>query len=228
MITAMKLKDKLLESYQENGEIFTKPFITIAREPGSGGAPIAKKLAQKLDFIFVDEQIIDDISHSIKKSKAIIREIDEKSRTRINDIVHSILNPDYVDNITYLKELTRIILAYAHKGHVVILGRGANFICPFARGLHVNVVAPYAVRVNRAMEFEGFTRQQAKKVIAKEEKERKDFVKQYFRKKLDAANSYDLTINTNYFTINRTVELILEAFYRKFGPITRYKALVTK
>jgi cytidylate kinase len=196
---------------------FIKPFITVAREPGSGGAPIAKRVAEKLNFEFIDEQIIDEISQSTKRRKAIIEEIDEKSRTKIADMVHSIMNIEYVDDATYVSELIRVVLTYAYKGKTVILGRGANFYTPFGKGLHVNVVAPYEVRVHRAMDFEGHSREKAKEVISEVDKERRSFVKQYFRKDIDKNNSYDLTINTTHFRVEEAADVIVEAFKKKFG-----------
>lgn len=223
IMTALKLRESLALTYEDT-EDFAKPFITIAREPGSGGAPVAKEVAKRLGFTYVDEQIIDQIAQSTKKRRAVIKEIDEKNRSKIEDIVHSILNTEYVDDLTYITELTKVVLAYAYHGHVVILGRGANFICPFAMGLHVNVTAPYLVRVQRAMDFEGFDKKQARKVIAKVERDRREFVKQYFKQDPKGANAYDLTINTTYYSIKEAADIIIHSFYKKFPGAMRYSA----
>lgn len=219
VLSFLNVKDRIADRSSEliHDSSFIRPFITVAREPGSGGAPIAKRVAEKLNFEFIDEQIIDEISQSTKRRKAIIAEIDEKSRTKIADMVHSVLNVEYVDDATYVSELIRVVLTYAYKGKTVVLGRGANFYTPFGRGLHVNVVAPYEVRVQRAMDFEGHSKEKAKEVIAKVEKERRDFVKQYFRKDPDKNNSYDLTINTTYFRVEEATDVIVEAFKKKFS-----------
>ena len=200
---------------------FVRPFITIAREPGSGGAPIATAVAEKLGYTLIDEQIIDEIARSTKKRKEIIKAVDEKSRTAIEDIVHSLLNREYIQDTTYLSELVKVVLAHAYKGRCVILGRGGNFITPFARGLHVNITAPYKVRVQRAMDFEGHSESRAKEVIAKVEKEREDFVTQYFKMDPNKKNSYDLTLNTTYFQVDQARDVIIEAFYQKFARAVR-------
>lgn len=200
---------------------FIRPFITIAREPGSGGAPIAAAVAEKLGYSLIDEQIIDEIARSTKKRKEIIKAVDEKSRTAIQDIVHSLLNREYIQDTTYLTELVKVVLANAYKGKCVILGRGGNFITPFARGLHVNITAPYKVRVQRAIDFEGHSAARAKEVIAKIEKEREDFVTQYFRMDPNKKNSYDLTLNTTYFQVDQARDVIIEAFYQKFARMVR-------
>lgn len=211
------LREYLREKFGLTEDSFINPFITVAREPGSGGAPIAKAVAQKLGFEYVDEQIVDEIARSTKRRRAIIEEIDEKSRSRIEDIVHSLVNLEYIDEETYISELVKVILSYAHKGKCVILGRGANFITPFAKGLHVSITAPYEIRVQRAMHYEGLSEAQAKEVIGKVEGERDEFVRQYFRRSLKHRNVFDLTINTTYFNVPQSSQIICEAFKQKFS-----------
>lgn len=223
-----KFVDKALSYFNVNKKIassfkiptedtYINPFITVAREPGSGGAPIAKLVADKLGFEFVDDQIVEEIAKSTKRRKAIIKEIDEKSRSQIDDLVHSVLNLEYVEDEKYVTELVRTIIGYAHKGRCVILGRGANFITPFGKGLHVSITAPYHIRVQRAMDFEQMNEREAKARIAKVEKEREDFVTQYFNSNVKQRNVFDLTINTSYFSVNSTADLIIEAFKQKFS-----------
>jgi cytidylate kinase len=207
---------------------FSKPFITISREPGSGGAPVARLVAKKLGFTFVDEQIVEKIAKSTKKRKNVIQAVDEKSRTAIDDIVHSLLNDEYVHDLRYVKELIKVILIYAHEGHCVILGRGANFITPFAYGLHVRITAPYKVRVQRAVDYEGYSEEKAKETIKKVEKDRREFVKQYFGHNIKKSNAYDITINTTYLDIEDTRDVIVKAFCHKFKRSFRYKALLKK
>ena len=213
------LKKKAAQSAKDDyrDSLFIKPFITIAREPGSGGAVIAKAVADKLGFELVDKQIVTEIAKSVKRRKEVIASLDEKTRGAVEDLLDSVLDPEYVNEEKYISELFKLIMAYAHKGNVVILGRGANFITPFARGLHVNIVAPYDVRVKRAMDFEGLSKEKAKEVIARVEKERSDFVKKYINKDIKKRNAYDLTLNTTYFRINEARDVVIEAFKQKFS-----------
>jgi len=231
IITSLNLRDKLAFASKdaEDAELsFSRPFITVAREPGSGGAPIAEAIAERLGFRCINEEIIDEIATSTKRRKEVIKAIDERSRSSLQDMVHSMLNTEYVDDIKYVTELAKIILTYAHQGNVVILGRGANFITPFSKGLHLNITAPYVVRVERAMKFEGYSEKEAKKVIAETEQERELFVKQYLKRDVRKRNSYDLTINTAYYDVKQAVDISVEAFYQKFPRIVRYSAFFTK
>lgn len=227
LLSVMNVKD-IFNFTRDNQALFSKPFITIARQPGSMGRPIAKKVSEVLGFRFLDEEIIDDIAESTKKRRAIIQEIDEKSRTRLNDLVHSFLNKEYVDDFTYVKELTKVVLAHIYQGNVVIVGRGANFISPFEKGLHVNIVAPEDIRTQRTMDFDQISHTEAKSQNAKLASEREEFIRQYFKKDIAKCVNYDLTINTASYTIDQAAELVIEAFYRKFPRMIRYKALLTR
>ncbi len=207
---------------------FTHPFITIAREPGSGGHPIGKAVAKRLGFQFVDDELIEEVAKSTKKRKDTLRDIDERGRSVIQDLVQGIINPEYVSDITFVTELTKVILSYAYKGNVVILGRGSNFITPFAQGLHVRITAPYSVRLQRAIDYEGHVVTKAKAVISKYQKDRKEFVSQYFRKDIEDADYYDLTLNTTYFTPDQSAEMIIQAFNEKFAPMKKLHGLLKK
>ena len=196
---------------------FSHPFITIAREPGSGGHPIGQMVAERLNFRFVDEELIEEVAKSTKKRKEILQEIDEKGRSAIEDLVQGMINPEYVSDLTFFTELTKVVLSYAYRGNVVILGRGSNFMTPFAQGLHVRITAPYSVRIQRAIDYEGHSSRKAKQVVNKYQLDRKKFVEQYLQKNIEDADAYDLSINTTFFNPEQAADLIISAFNTKFS-----------
>lgn len=195
---------------------FSKPFITIAREPGSGGDPIGKAVAKRLGFEFYDSKLVDEIAKSSKLRRETIKKVDEKGRTAVQDFIQGILNPNYISDVAFVRHLTNVIVTLAYRGNAVILGRGANFLTPRDKGLHVRITAPHSIRVQRAVQFEQLTATKAKEVIRDVESDRREFVKQYLSEDIRKAEHYDLTINTAYFSIEDSVELILKAFERKF------------
>lgn len=218
VMTGLRLRDaKQNFDFPFSDTGFHTPFITIAREPGSGGHPIGRMVAKELDFRFIDDELLEEIAKSTKKRKETLQNIDERGRSAIDDMLQGLLNPDYVSDITYVSELIKVILSHAYKGKVVILGRGANFITPFAQGLHVRITAPYSVRVRRAIDYEGHTPEKAREIISKYQKERKEFVRQYLRKDIEDSNGYDLSINTTYFSPQESTDLIVKAFRYKFS-----------
>lgn len=196
-------------------ERFAKPFITIARDPGSGGKIVGQEVAKRLGYAFYDHELIEEIAKSTKLRKSVLDQVDEKGRTALQDLIQGLVNPDYVSDITYFTALCKVILSIAYRGNAVILGRGANFITPFAQGLHVYVTAPQQVLVQRAIDFEGHTPAKAKEIVKEIEKDRAEFVRQYFGKDISNADYYDLVINTTFFKPHQAAEIILRAHEMK-------------
>ena len=193
------------------------PFITISREAGSGGKLVAQKLAKKLHFSFYDEELIDLVAKTAKKRKAAIAKLDEKQRTFLDDIVHRLLNPEYISTQTYVKSLCQAINVLSWKGKVVILGRGANFFTDREKGLHVRVSAPYLTRVKQTIKYEKQTEKRARFRVKKLDNARKEFVRQFFNKDPFNTNYYDIVVNTEVLAIDQAVEVIIEAFKQKFN-----------
>ncbi len=204
-------------------KIKLRPFITISRESGSGGTPIAKLVAKKLKFKFYNKKLIDLIAKETKKRKVLIESLDEKDRGMVEDIVQSFFNPDYVAGETYFKHLCRVMMTLAKKGNCVIIGRGANFITSDYGGLHVRIVAPFLVRAGYTAQYEGYTIYEARERMQKFDKERKDFIKEYFGKDPSNANYYDLVINTAELKPELATEVILTAFKKKFPDWKKYR-----
>ena len=197
-------------------KISVKPFITISREAGSGGRPIAKAIARRLKFKLYDHRLIKLTAEKAKAREALIASLDEKDRSFIDDLVHSFLNPEYVSETEYTKNLFEVILSLARKGNCVILGRGGNFITNQFGGLHVRIVAPFLVRAGYTAQYEGYTIYEARERMKKYDHERKEFIRQYFGKDASNANYYDLVINTTYLQVKEATEIILHAFKQKF------------
>lgn len=204
------------KSDPEPSERFSRPFITISREPGSGGKPVAKLLAKQLNFDFYDKKIIEEVAKSVKQRRELLEGIDERGRTAVEDLVHGILNPDYISDLRYIRHLSKVILSAAIKGEVIVLGRGGNFITPFERGLHIRICAPYLVRVERAVKHEKVSRDEAVQIIKETDQKRKDYITQYFGKNIANPDYYDLVINTADMSIEDTAEHVVLALKNKF------------
>ena len=194
-----------------------KPFITISRDPGSGGKPIAEKVAAKLGHEFYDDKLIEEVAKSAKLTKEVLSKVDEKSRQVVSDLVHHMINPDYVSESQYLQHLCKVLLTLSQKEQAVFLGRGSNYILPKKYGLRVRITAPYRVCVARAVQHEDVSYDKAREIIRDVTEERERFVKQYFGKDIGSSKYYDLTINTHYMSIDDAVEVICTAFKKRFG-----------
>lgn len=227
MLSAMNLGE-VFDFANQHEELFSKPYVTVARQPGTGGKIIAELVSKKLEFDFVNKEIVEDIAVSIKKRSAIIKSLDENGRSVVNDIIHSLFNEEYIDDYTYIKELAKVMLAYMHMGRIVILGRAGNFLSPPCMGLHVDIVASMKTKIANTVQFEGLSMEKARERILKVTAEREKFTSQYFKKDVWNPKYYDLTINTDCLSNEGAANIIVEAFYEKYPAKVRYSSIFRK
>ena len=93
-------------------------IITISREMGSGGIPIAHKVAEKLGYKLIDGEAIMSVAKEYGLSPEAVEQADEKPP----HFVDTLDSKQFLD--LHLIEL--IILEAALKGNVVIYGRGGQ------------------------------------------------------------------------------------------------------
>lgn len=220
------LEEQIQRRVNQRGDY--QPYITISRDPGSGGRPIAELVAKKLKFKLYDKELVYKVSEKIRKPFRLLRKVDEKERSGMMDLVQNILNPDYVSDETYFRTLTQVVLEIAKKGSCVIVGRGSNFIAPKSQGLQVQITAPYRLRVAHAIEYEKIDYSKARDVIRHVSEQRERFIKQYFGKDVHAARYYDVTINTTYFTLEQAADMVIQAYRAKFPETLVNFASTTK
>jgi cytidylate kinase len=209
---------QLIERRLEQDSVYY-PVITISREPGSGGKPIGKLLAKKMGFHFYDKSLIEKVAKRMKLDPELVEKVDEKSRSRIVDLVHTMLNPDYVSDEAYFRNLCQVILRLSHKGKSIIVGRGGNFLVPSAYSLRVQVVAPYRLRVARAVDYEHVSRDEAREIIRKVTADRVNFVRQYIGKNISSSRYYDVTLSTTFYSLEDAVSIIMKANKQKYPKV---------
>jgi len=136
--------------------------LTVSREYGSGGARIAKSIADTLGWKLLDEALIDAIASAAHVDSAAVSEYDEHVEHWLHRLnrrtlraaaiaggfgasVYSCFDEDAATSLT-----SQIIEQAYADGNCVIVGRGAQCILrgkPAA--FHVFIYAPFKERVRR-------------------------------------------------------------------------------
>ena len=193
------------------------PDIVISRDPGSGGHPIAKKIAKKLGWQLFNKKLMLALSHELGIPSDDLAHVDEHSRSWFSDIFQSLFNPHYVSDVRYINHLKKIMLHAAKKGNLVILGRGANHIIPQDKCLRVRITASFHNRVNNTFKFEDMkSKEEAAQWVRHIEQNRNRFIRQYFGVNPHNPWHYDLVISTDHLSLDQVADLIIQAFKTKF------------
>lgn len=191
--------------------------ITISREMGSGGRPIAYLVEKKLgkDWKVYHKEIIEKIAKQAKLEKALIKEIDERRVSLIDELIGDIFGRRYPSLNTYYKHLIKVVTEIGQRGNAIIVGRGAEYILPHA--LKVRVICEMEQRIKWEIEFEKLSRDQAINRIKKSDDTRSVFIQTVYKHDPRKAHHYDLVIRTGpNLSIEDAAELIVRAAKRRF------------
>ena len=179
--------------------------ITISREFGSEGDYIAQKVAQMLNYHFVDQKFIGIILGQygyveFDKEYATLPTFWERfdaQREKQRDVM--------------VKMLNQVIQAVAHHGNVVILGRsGFEVLGGFADVLHVRLQAPFSVRVRRVMAQQKIPFEQAELMVKNNDKVRVAFVEEFYRVPWKSIQAFDLVINTGKISPDLATDWVID------------------
>lgn len=179
-------------------------IITISREMGSGGIPIAHNAAEELGYTLVDGDKLRELAPEYGLTVEDLEKADEKP-------------PAFVDALDHQLEIDQMrielmILELALKGNVIIYGRGGqDLLDGISSVLRVRVIAPFDVRVERWAEREWLDPELAHILVRKSDQQRAGFIKYYFDRDWDDPLHYDLIINTVRLSEESAVKLISDA-----------------
>lgn len=196
---------------------YTLPIITISRERGSGGRPIAYLLAKKLKspWRVYHKDIVEEIAQETALEPELIAELDEHQSSTIKELLDTVFGKKFLSMNSYYKHLLHILATVGTRGHAIIMGRGANFLFPNA--LNVRIISSMEDRIQSMIKYEHITAREAKKQIAESDKERNDFTSSLFQHDPRKAHHYDVVIRTGKdVDVEMATDLIIALAKKKF------------
>ena len=136
-------------------------LICIAREFGSGGLEIGKRLADALEYDFYDQALVTEAASRSSISPEILEKADERKE---NSWLHSIVYDDTDQNLrgisaneAMFRMQSAVILEAAQKDNCIFVGRCADYVLQQAaiKRLSIFITAPFSDRVAAQNEVVG-------------------------------------------------------------------------
>jgi cytidylate kinase len=175
--------------------------ITISRESGAQGTHVARKLAQRLGYRYVDREVIHEVSLEYGIRQDEFEHIYEQAPGLLERYDHR--------NREIVQLFGRIIQGLAQRDDVVIIGRGAfAALRDYGDVLNVRIVARRSLRVQRLQEEEGLKPKEARAKLDRLDSERSKYVGAYLGLNWADAGLYDLCVNTDKLDVDSAVALI--------------------
>lgn len=191
-----------------------KLSITISREFGCEGYPLAMALKEKLDakteqtWTIFDDQLVDKINSELDISKYLVKSVGD--RAKYLDYIIASLLPTWKSEATIYKKIVEAIVSVAHEGNAIIIGRGAFAVTRnMPNCFHFRLVAPFQYRIDSYSRRKGITREEAEKIITEKEKKRNSFINDFLDCQYEEEN-FHLVINNSKFPVERIADMIID------------------
>ncbi len=177
--------------------------ITISRESGARGNYIGHKLAERLSYLFVDREVIHEVSMEYG--------VRQDEFERIYEQAPGLLERYDRRNREIVRLIGRIIRGLARRDNIVIVARDA-FVALREYGdvLNVRVAATRSVRIRRIQQDQDLNAREARAMLDRLDSERSQYVGAYHGLNWADAGLYDLCVNTGTLVQDQTLELILQ------------------
>lgn len=201
----------------KEGNLSYGPYLLISREKGAGGSAVGQMVGKRMDWQVFDGQLVDAIAERAHVRRELIEILDEHDRTMIQDAVAQLVDPEQLDTSGYMACLHETLLALGHHGHVVIVGRGAQFVLPGKFGLRVRMIAPVEVRIGRIATERGIGMEAARIEVEQADRERTKLAHRHARKDVRDPSIYDVIMNTGDLTVEAATEVVIAALKAKLG-----------
>jgi cytidylate kinase len=183
--------------------------ITVEREYGSGGANIARQLAEKLGWKLWDQDITREIARVANVDPKAARICDERVDSLLSRLFRVYARGSYERSLPVgefkafntdrmFAILQQVIERLASEGRCVIVGRGSPF---FLRNrpeiFRVFVYAPLEEKTRRVMAL-GKTEKEARQLVEDIDRERAAFIRHYFNAEWPHRPLYHLMVNSAF------------------------------
>lgn len=194
-----------------------KFVVTITRQFGSLGRPIAREMSELLGIEYYDRDIVEETSKKMNLPVSKISEHEEKYHSNL----FSMILPLGSDNVTRQDEIFEvqkgIIRDLAAKESCIIVGRCADYIFrdnPDA--LNIYIYAPIEARYKNCVEILKMEPDEATKMIYKVDRARCSYHKRYAKYAPGELDSKQIMIDSSMLGVDGTAEVLANIVRKRF------------
>jgi cytidylate kinase len=195
-----------------------KYIITISREFGSMGRPIAEKLAGYLGIKLYDRDIVEQTAKNLGLPVSVVSEKDETLKTSFFNMGYPLGTESAEQQDAIFHEQTEIIRNFADKGPCIIVGRCADYIFENEKNcLRVHIYASVEDRYRNCVDMLNMDPIPARKMIRKVDRARRAYHLHYAGYAPGDKDHLDLMINSAEFGVSGTAQVLAEVVKIRFG-----------
>jgi len=178
--------------------------ITISRQLGSLGTTLGRLVAGRLEYRLVHRELINQAARLVSAPDMALATIDELGLLG--------LEPEETQQQAYLKAVETVMKTLVQEGNTIIVGRAGQAILQNVPNvLHVRVVAPQKIRIQRIIKAHQISPQAAAAQIEESDRFRADYLESFYHIGWDDPTLYHLVINTGQMDLETSAEVVCSA-----------------
>jgi cytidylate kinase len=209
-----------------------RPTVTISRETGAGGVPVAEKLAEYLQacapgryarWTVFDKNLVEKVLEDHNLPRRLAQFMPEDKVSTVADMMEELLGL-HPPSWTLIHQTTETILRLAQLGNVILVGRGAHIITSRLDNVfHVRLIGSLEPRIKLVEEYYHLSHAAAVAFVRQKDRGRKRYLRKHFHQDLEDPRLYHLILNTDRFSFDEVARIIgdavLHRFYRQTAAV---------
>ena len=194
--------------------------VCISHSTGAGGEAVGRAVAERLGFLYVDDEVIAEAAEWAELDPALVADAEHRKplvarllgqaggkaspvRLPTGESVRTL--PTDADLRTIITDAIRSV---ADRGSVVIVAHAASFALAGSNVLRVFVTASAETRTRRTAAATGFDERGAAKLVREEDRSRADYLRRFYAIDSELPIHFDVVINTDVLAPEKAADVI--------------------
>lgn len=206
---------KELEASQKSRTKKAGPTITLSREFGCEAYPTAECLQEMLEkktgqsWLIIDKGLLEEVAADHNLSEEVLRNLGEKNL--FLDEMLATFSSRWKSDKDACQLLCQHITSLATAGNVITVGRGAAFITQTMKNCrHFRLYASAEFKNSSIRQRLDMNEEQAEKMIARMQKQRDRFIRDFFDRDPRDMSVYNLLFNNDRNSPEKIARTIVE------------------
>jgi cytidylate kinase len=194
-----------------------KFVVTIARQFGSLGRPIARKVSEKLGIEYYDRDIVDLTAKNLSLPVSTISDVEESAKSAFFNMSYPLgMGTTSIQESVFATQ-RKIIIDLAEKESCIIVGRCADYILRDHKNIiNVFIYAPYEARLVNCVEKLGMRPDEAKKMITSVDKARESYHRHYCGYSMSDKDYKHVMLDSSLLGEDGTCDVLADIIKKKF------------
>lgn len=195
-----------------------KFVVTIARQFGSLGRPIACKISEALGVQYYDRDIVDMTATAMSLPVSTISDVEESAKSSFFNMSYPLGMGTTEMQDSIFTTQSKIITDLAAKSSCIIVGRCADYVLKDSENLvNIFIYAPYAARLRNCVERLNMQPAEARKMIAEVDKARESYHRHYSGYSMSDKDYKHIMIDSSLLGVDGTCDVLADIIRKRFG-----------